>query len=69
MTKHMIRKFKWFWPWQDEQEEEWLSVMATEGWHLERLGFPGYYHFREGEPEEMVNRLGYQSQHREDRES
>jgi len=32
-----ISKIKWFWAWQDEKEEAWLSNMARDGWHLKGL--------------------------------
>ncbi|HLE51739.1 MAG TPA: hypothetical protein VI755_06730 [Anaerolineales bacterium] len=36
MEKTMIRKFRWFWPWQDENEEAWLKEMSQEGWQYFR---------------------------------
>jgi hypothetical protein len=27
-----IRKFKWYWAWQDEKEERWLSEIAQQGY-------------------------------------
>jgi len=60
------RIFRWFWAWQDEKEQAWLSDMAAQGWHLDRLGFPGLYHFRAGDSSKMVYRLDYRTlQHRE----
>ncbi len=34
-------KFRWFWAWNDDREEEWLGSMSREGWHLSDFGFPG----------------------------
>ena len=63
-----ITKFKWFWAWDDEKEEIWLSNMAREGWHLKELGLPGNYTFESGEPREdhyrmdfITNRRNYQN--------
>ena len=52
------RKFKWFWAWQDEREEEWLRSMAQQGWHLVSL-FPTIYTFEQGEPRDDVYRLDF----------
>jgi len=63
-----ITKFKWFWTWQDEKEEVWLSNMAREGWHLKDLGLPGNYTFESGKPREdryrmdfIIDRKNYQN--------
>jgi len=50
MERETMKKFKWFWAWADEKEEKWLEVMSWQGWHLQELGFPGFYHFVKGEP-------------------
>ncbi|MFC2072194.1 DUF2812 domain-containing protein [Chloroflexota bacterium] len=60
MSENTIRKFKWFWPWQDEQEEAWLRNMSQKGWHLSSLELPCIYRFRTGEPRDYVYRLDYQ---------
>ena len=54
-----ITKFKWFWAWQDEKEESWLHTMATQGFHLRSVGFPGYYEFEVGEPRYDYYRMDY----------
>ena len=63
-----IKKYKWFWAWQDEDEENWLSNMAVEGWHLKEFAVPGIYTFESGEPRRVhyrmdfiVDRKGYQN--------
>ena len=63
-----VNKFRWFWAWQDEAEEEWLGKMSAKGLHLIAPGFPAIYTFKVGEPKEYVYRLDYQSFHRKDRE-
>ncbi len=57
-TKTLV-KHKWFWAWNDDREEAWLSQMAQEGWHLQSLGLPGEYTFVAGEPRQDVYRLDY----------
>ena len=61
MTNEIITKTKWFWAWQDEKEEAWLSEMAHQGLHLDGVPFPGRYQFKSGEPADYVYRLDYQS--------
>ena len=60
------RKIRWFWAWQDGKEEEWLDEMSAEGLHLQRVNFPCYYHFEEGEPSTYVYRLDFKSSSKED---
>jgi hypothetical protein len=62
-----MRKFKWFWAWQDEAEEEWLREMSNNGWHLARIGFPTVYTFEAGEPRDFVYRLDYRSYYKMDK--
>lgn len=54
-----LSKFKWFWAWQDEKEEDWLREMAKEGLHLQSLGFPGKYTFKVGEPRNDYYRMDF----------
>jgi hypothetical protein len=61
MEKMKKTKFKWFWAWDDEKEEQWLEAMSEEGWHLENPGLPCVYHFRKGEPREYSYRLDFRT--------
>jgi len=61
MTNEIVTKTKWFWAWQDEKEEIWLTEMAHQGLHLDNVPFPGRYQFKSGEPADYVYRLDYQS--------
>jgi len=61
MTNEIITKSKWFWAWQDDKEEAWLTEMAHQGLHLHDVPFPGKYQFKSGEPADYVYRLDYQS--------
>jgi len=54
-----ITKYKWFWAWQDEKEENWLSDMALDGWHLKNFVVPGIYTFEAGEPRRVHYRMDF----------
>ena len=69
MDNNQIVKRKWFWVWQDDKEEAWLSEMAAEGYHLEEIGFPGKYTFNAGEPANYVYRMDYQTSSGKERDS
>ncbi|MBN1584414.1 MAG: DUF2812 domain-containing protein [Anaerolineae bacterium] len=60
MEQQTVRKFRWFWAWQDRQEEMWLESMAREGWHLKHVAFLNYT-FEQGEPQNVVYCLDYRS--------
>lgn len=59
MNENTIRKIKWFWAWQDEEEENWLRQMAQEGYHLVTPGLFGRYTFVQSEKQDMVYRLDF----------
>ena len=69
MQSKTITKVKWFWAWQDEKEEAWLSKMASQGCHLEALVFPTIYRFHIGDPAEIVYRMDYPQLSKQDRQS
>lgn len=69
MNKNTVKKFRWFWIWQDEQEEAWLSEMATRGYHLEKPQLFGVYHFHVGDPDNVIYRLDFNVIGKKDRES
>ena len=60
------RLFKWFWPWQDDREEAWLSEMSARGWHLAAMGWPSRYIFVAGEPRRDIYRLDWQDASRKE---
>ncbi|NTU75727.1 MAG: DUF2812 domain-containing protein [Anaerolineaceae bacterium] len=60
MQTQTLRKTRWFWPWQDEQEETWLREMANQGFHLAKADYFGQYTFQPGEPADVVYRLDFQ---------
>lgn len=59
MKDSFIHKTRWFWAWQDEEEEAWLRQMALDGFHLVNPGFFGQYTFRRGEEKDVVYRLDF----------
>jgi hypothetical protein len=59
MDSIIVKKFKWFWAWQDEQEEKWLRDMSLQGYHLKKAGFFGSYEFEMGEPVDYIYRLDF----------
>lgn len=54
-----LKKFHWFWAWDDEKEETWLREMSQQGWHLKSYQFPGKYTFEKGNLVNYVYRLDY----------
>lgn len=68
MAGNTIRKFRWFWAWQDEKEEVWLGEMSRKGYHLISAALPGIYTFTIGEPRNYVYRLDYQPYSKKDRD-
>lgn len=53
------REFRWFWAWNDEEQEAWLREMAQQGWHLTKPGAFGFYAFEKGAPKDVVYRLDF----------
>lgn len=62
MNKATVRKYKWFFSWQDEQEEVWLGEMSRTGLHLKRPGSFGSYPFEEGPGRDIAYRLDYNNE-------
>lgn len=65
---NIIKKFKWFWAWQDEAEEDWLGEMSRKGLHLSEVGLPGIYYFNAGTPRNYVYRLDFQTVHQKEKQ-
>ena len=59
MNTITIKRWRWFWPWQDAKEEAWLGNMAQTGWHLKSVGLPCVYQFIKGEASHTIYRLDY----------
>lgn len=67
--KNTIVKFKWFWAWQDDKEEQWLGEMSAKGYHLTEPGLFGRYVFEQGEPMKYIYRLDFTPHNKDQRES
>jgi hypothetical protein len=59
MDTNLLKKYKWFLPWQDEKEEAWLEEMSLTGWHLKSVQLPCVYFFCKGESSHNIYRLDY----------
>ena len=60
MSKQLVRKFKWWWTWQDGMHEQWLQQQARAGLHLRSSDPLGVFMtFERGEPAEMAYRWDY----------
>lgn len=60
MNPTTVRRFKWFWPWQDAQEEAWLEDMSRRGLHLKCADMAALYEFSPGQPQDYTYRLDFQ---------
>lgn len=69
MDKKTYTKFKVFFAWQDEEEEEWLEEMSLDGFHLKPPPFPMVYRFERGDPKRFVYRLDFKSSPKKDFET
>lgn len=56
---------RWFWAWQDDQEEKWLEEMSERGFHLMKSGIFGKYEFQKGEPKRYVYRMDFLAHHQQ----
>ena len=61
MSSATVTKFKWFWPDQDVEQEQWLRAMAQQGLHLRSLNLLQRWTFVKGEPADMVYRVDFNS--------
>ena len=59
MSQTIIRKTKWFWPWQEDQEEAWLEQMSLQGLHLKKAHILAQYDFHMGQPHSYVYRMDF----------
>jgi hypothetical protein len=66
MNETLIKKSKWFWHWEDDKEEVWLTQMAKQGFHLVHPGTFGQYTFSAGEPHDVVYRLDFVTANKKD---
>jgi hypothetical protein len=67
MHGEVVRRYKVFFAWQDENEERWLRAKARdEGLHLASYTPPCVYRFRRGERADYAYRLDFQTTRRQD---
>jgi hypothetical protein len=53
----LVKKYKLWFAWQDEQCEAWLQRMAARGLHLRAVNVFGFHVFERGEPVDVAYRL------------
>ena len=58
MSPRIMRKFKWFWLWQDEKQEKWLRRMSLDGWHLKSPGL-FVFTFEQGPSQDFIYLLDF----------
>jgi hypothetical protein len=61
-----MKQIKWFWPWQDEKEEQWLNDQALNGFTLNAIIFPSTYVFTDDHSKKSVCYLDYYDRKKED---
>lgn len=61
ISEILVKKFKCFWSWEDEQEQQWLQEMASQSLHLKERSAFGIYSFIKGKPAQVAYRLDYVS--------
>lgn len=52
-------KFRFFTIPGYEKEQEWLRRQHKEGWEFYGVTFPGFYHFKECEPKDVIYQLDF----------
>jgi hypothetical protein len=68
MHGEIVRRYRVFFAWQDEDEERWLRSKARdEGLHLLSYTPPCVYRFRRGERADYAYRLDFQTTRRQDK--
>jgi hypothetical protein len=66
----IIKLFKFFWPWQDQEQEKWLKEKSQTGLHLKKPNnLMGIYTFEKGEPQVFTYRLDFQSDLKNNKET
>ena len=59
MNDKEIRKYHFFFSWQDESQEKWLEGLSRKGLHLEKAGWLGRFTFVEGSAGDYAYRLDF----------
>lgn len=66
MKDKMVKEFRCFLLPDYEKEEEYLREKHKAGLAFEKVGFPGVYHFRECEPEDVIYKLDFNPQNKDE---
>lgn len=56
-----VTVFKFFWPDQDVEQEQWLRQMSLKGLHLKKINLLQLWTFEKREPADMVYRVDFSS--------
>lgn len=59
MNETIVRKSRFFMPWQDNLQEAWFEELSMQGLHLKNLDWSGC-EFVQGKPQNYVYRLDFQ---------
>lgn len=59
MQKNIVRRFKWWWAWNYEEQEQWLTDMNKLGYKMISGILGIYFAFEVGNFEEYVYKLDY----------
>ncbi|MDL2357304.1 MAG: DUF2812 domain-containing protein [Pseudomonadota bacterium] len=62
MSTATVKRFKWFWPDQDIEQEQWLRAMALQGLHLKSLNLLQFWSFEQGAPADIVYRVDFSNE-------
>jgi len=68
MKENRITQFKWFWGWQDENQEAWLEEMSRNGLHLVDIKAFGRYVFEMDATKRYIYRMDYDRTSKRDSE-
>ncbi len=68
--REIIKQFKFFWPWQDQEQEKWLEEQSQSGLHLKKPNnLIGIYTFETGAPKSFTYRLDFQADLKDNNDS
>jgi hypothetical protein len=61
-----MKQNKWFWPWQDVEEEQWLNDQAQNGFECKSIHFPFIYQFDQSSSNRTIYHLDFFDSKKED---
>jgi hypothetical protein len=59
LGKNTVTRFKWWWAWNYEEHEQWLTNMSQLGYKMVRSRLGVFYTFEAGNFEEYVYKIDY----------